>query len=164
MIQSLINQYKTYHKPLHSRQSYLSVQNQQGLSSLKRAIALSQGEYSLIFARCESSRLRQQILNQIANCAEISLQEVTLHPSVVHLLDILDGVMRSHYPDALAVMGLESAVNIKTLLEEVNFVRDEFNKSLPLPVIFWVNEKTLAQIKRIAPDFSNHGTTSICFE
>lgn len=164
MMQSLINQYKTYRKPVNPRQSYLSAQNQQGLSSLKRAIALSQGEYSLIFARCESSRLRQQILNQIANCAEIALQEVTLHPSVVHLLDTLDGVLRSGYPDALAVMGLESVVDIKTLLEEVNFVRDEFNKSFPLPVILWVNKTTLGQIKRTAPDFSNHGTTSIYFE
>lgn len=143
---------------------YGSGKNQESLSSLKRAIALSRGEYSLILARCESPRLRQQILKQISESTSLTLQEVNLHPSVVNLLDILEGVVRSSHADALVVKGLETVVNLDTLLEETNFIRNAFNQSLPLPVVLWVNEKTLRYMKRMAPDFSNYGAISIGFE
>lgn len=167
MIQSLLSRQSIYAKK--SPQLSRSPENQQSLSSLKRAIAIAPDEYALIFARCENPRLRQQIMTHLCDDPVIALQEVTLHPSVIHLLDTLEAAARSRcegsrYPSALAVVGLESVVNIETLLEEINFVRDEFNKLLCLPVILWVNDKTLRRIQRIAPDFSNYGATSICFE
>ncbi|MGK7925975.1 MAG: hypothetical protein AB4290_12150 [Spirulina sp.] len=162
MIQSLFNRPTPYAKTVP--QFHWSPKNQQSLSSLKRAIELARGEYSLILVRCESPPLRQQILKEILSSTAIALQEVNLHPSVVNLLDTLEGVARSSRAEALAVMGLESAIDLDTLLEEANFLRNAFNQSLRMPVVLWVNDKTLRRMKRIAPDFSNHGATSICFE
>ncbi|MBP0018086.1 MAG: hypothetical protein J7647_11070 [Cyanobacteria bacterium SBLK] len=162
MMQSLFNR-QTSH-PRNPPPFYGSRKNQESLSGLKRAIALARGEYSLILARCESPRLRQQVLKQISESTSLALQEVNLHPSVVNLLDTLEGVVRSSYSDALIVKGLEVVVNLELLLEEANFIRNAFNQSLHLPVVLWVNEKTLRCMKRVAPDFSNHGAISIGFE
>ncbi|MEM9543336.1 MAG: hypothetical protein AAGA60_28075 [Cyanobacteria bacterium P01_E01_bin.42] len=162
MIPSLFNRHTSHsHNP---PPFYGSEKNQDSLSSLKRAIALARGEYSLILARCESPRLRQNILKQISASTSLILQEVNLHPSVVNLLDTLEDVVRSSCADALVVKGLESVVNLDPLLEEANFIRNAFNRSLHLPVVLWVNEKTLHHMKRIAPDFSNYGAISISFE
>ena len=49
--------------------------NQESLRILSRAIALSEGDFSLILARCNSVTLRQKLMSQLREECPVQLRE-----------------------------------------------------------------------------------------
>ncbi len=57
--------------------------NDAALMQLRRAIELSEGEYSLILARCNYKTLRQQIAQKLRSQCSLELKDIHLNPSTI---------------------------------------------------------------------------------
>lgn len=137
--------------------------NQRSLKSLERAIAMSQGQFSLILSYCNCPKLRRKLVKQLKELSSVPIRELTLHPSVNTLFTtILTTVAEP--PSALMVFGLESVVTIDELLTATNLVRDEFRKQFPFPIVLWIDDEILQKMIRLAPDFKNWAATPIRFD
>ncbi|MDB9311767.1 hypothetical protein PN462_01540 [Spirulina sp. CS-785/01] len=151
-------------------------QNQQSLSTLLRAIVLSQGQFTPILVRCNYKTLQQQMwqsLRQQVNVhngnnknSPLTLQEVQLPRNCQSLLNaLLEAIENApQSPHVLAVFGLDQVQNLEELFKATNQVRDEFSKHLSLPVIFWLTEDILQKFTRFAPDFKSWAAASVKFD
>lgn len=154
------------------RSEDVTVYNERSLNALDRAIALSQGEFSIVLVRCNYKRLRDRLLRELRKRSQdrYSIQELVLPSSVKTLYTTIQ-----NYGDwelcptsdgncALFILGLESVVALEDLLTSSNQVRDEFRKRLPFPLVLWVNDEVLQKLVRFAPDFASWAATPIKFE
>ena len=168
------------------RPSEVAVYNERSLTALDRAIAFSEGEFSLVLVRCNYKRLRERILRQLRELSEnrYEIRQLELPTSVTTLYTTIQ--IHSHggletgqtaggqgnpqdtpaesLPPALFILGLESVDALEDLLTSTNQVRDEFRKRLPFPLILWVNDEVLQKLVRFAPDFASWAATPIKFE
>lgn len=142
----------------------LSQTNEQALKCLSRTIALSQGQFTLILASCESRYLQRQIIQQLHEISPVLLQSVTVHPSITTIFTTLKTSLANQNPNAVMVMGLDSVIELEEVLRATNLVREELRNHFPLPIILWVNEEILYHLRRLAPDLRNWSTNPICFE
>ena len=126
--------------------------NERSLSTLVRAIALSQGQFSLILVRCNYTRLRERALAQLRQCAEI--RELVFPESAKTLLYAkIEAEVWDENLSALMVLGLESVTAIDDLLTSANQVRDKFRQNFSFPLVLWVNDQVLQKLVKLARDF-----------
>ncbi|MEC4982621.1 MAG: hypothetical protein SAJ37_11385 [Oscillatoria sp. PMC 1068.18] len=137
--------------------------NQAAFRSLNRAIKLSQGEFSLILAKCDRPSRSRQIIKQLQQTSGLPIKQLTLHPSVKTLFTTIQTALNSQQPPALIIFGLESVVAIDELLIATNLMRNEFSKEFSFPLILWVNDELLQKMRQLAPDFRSWATSPICF-
>lgn len=142
----------------------LSAHNKRSLRKLERAIAISQGQFSLILVCCNYPPLGLQVVNQLQELSSIHIQKVVLRPSTSTLFTNIVTVLEEPPPQALMVFGLESVVAIDQVLSATNLVRNEFSKQLPCPLVLWINDKTLQKLIRVAPDFKSWAANPVRFE
>jgi WD40 repeat protein/archaellum biogenesis ATPase FlaH len=148
-------------EPRHSED--IVAHNERALKTLARAIALSRGKFSLIFARCNSGRLRERILEQLRERCSVPVRELFLREPVRNLYCAIQGEIGEEPPAALTVLGLESVTDLDGFLASTNQVRDEFRKAFPFPLVLWVNDDVLQKLVRLAPDFYNWAVAPISF-
>jgi WD40 repeat protein len=134
--------------------------NESGLQALKRAIARSQGQFSLILVRCNYAVLREQMVQQLHEQASVKIRELVLPESVKTLYTTIQAELDSQQPSGLMVFGLDSVSDIDTVLTSTNQVREEFRKNFPFPLLLWVNDQVLQKLIRLAPDFESWATTT----
>jgi WD40 repeat protein len=144
----------------------LIVANERPLRNLERAIALSQGQFSLVLACCNYGNLRQVILEQLSRMGweDDKILTVNLSKDALTLYTAVNLQELEYIPSALMVFGLETVDNIDDLLSSINQVRDEFRKSHAFPMVLWVNDQILQKMLRLAPDFASWAATPIRFE
>jgi WD40 repeat protein len=133
--------------------------NERSLQALVRAIALSQGQFSLIFLRCNYVVLRKQIVRRLRELASVQIRELALPQSIKTLYTTIQEELGCEQPPALMVCGLESVSDIDTVLTATNQVREEFRKNFPFPLLLWVNDRVLQKLIRLTPDFESWATT-----
>ncbi len=133
------------------------------LKRLDRAICLSQGQFCLILACCNSVSLRSQLVKQLPINLSGDIYQLSLHPSVKTLYTTVQQALQNKQPNALMILGLESVISIEQLLTATNFVRDDFRKDFAFPVILWVNDEIMQKLVRLAPDFKNWAASTIRF-
>ncbi|MBE9127145.1 MULTISPECIES: PD40 domain-containing protein [unclassified Coleofasciculus] len=144
----------------------IAADNEESLQTLIRAITLSQGEFSLILARCNYSHLREQIVQQLREQCPIKIHEVVLDSSVKTLYSTIEKALQDKQQgrgdasvSALMIFGLESVDAIDPVIVATNHVREEFRKNFPFLIVFWVNDEVLQKFTRLAPDFDSWTTT-----
>ncbi|WP_254563687.1 hypothetical protein [Oscillatoria sp. HE19RPO] len=133
------------------------------LKRLDRSISMSQGQFCLILACCNSVSLRSQLLKQLPINLSADIHQISLHPSVKTLYTTIQQTLQNKNPNALMILGLESVISIEQLLSATNFVRDDFRKDFAFPVILWVNDEIMQKLVRLAPDFKNWAASTIRF-
>lgn len=146
-----------------SKSEDLTENNKPSLKRLERAIALSQGQFSLILVCCNYPPLRLQVVKQLEEISSVPIETIILHPSVKTLFTTIHTSIEQ-LPPALMVFGLDSVVAIDQLLSATNLVRDEFRKQFPFPLIVWINDDILQKLIRLAPDFHSWAAPPIRFE
>ncbi|MBD2312469.1 hypothetical protein H6G20_12435 [Desertifilum sp. FACHB-1129] len=160
-------------------------QNQQALTRLTRAISLSQGQFSLVFVRCNYEQLQNQVLQQLQarflpkfedktpDYHQGKICAIALPPTARTLFHTVHGklchpqIQRENAgspPLALMVLGLDRVRAVDDLLSSTNLIRDEFRKRLSFPLVLWVSDRTLQKLVRLAPDFSSFAANPIKFE
>ncbi|MGB7443999.1 MAG: hypothetical protein WA919_23285, partial [Coleofasciculaceae cyanobacterium] len=143
------------------------------LKALDRAIAFSQGEFSLVLVRCNYKSLSEQMLQRLRGLAQDRYQfrELVIPPNATTLFTTLQSyghgkgctaTNRNH--PALVILGLESVAAIEDLLSSSNQVRDEFRKRMPFPLVLFLNDQLLHKLVQFAPDFASWAATPIKFE
>lgn len=142
----------------------VAASNKRSLETLGRAIAMSQGQFSLILVCCNHPGLRRKVVNQLKKLSSVPIKELTLHPSVNTLFTTILTGLEDPVPQALIIFGLESVVAIDQLLSATNLVRDEFRKQFAFPLVLWINDDLLNKLIRLAPDFKNWAGTPIRLE
>ncbi len=151
----------------------IAISNQHSLQRLIRAIALSNGQFSLILVRCNYTELCKQVLDNIrSQTRDVNLREVYLSPSTAALhstivselfLDI-PAVKTDSFPTAVMVFGLESVTNLEDLLSGINQARDIYADTFTFPIVLWLKDEVGTSLSRFAPDFKSWAATTIKFE
>lgn len=166
------------------------IYNERSLKALLRAIALSQGTFSLILVRCNYYQLREEIVAQLrsqgidsptntntdpsteAPSNHPGFREIYLDPNVRTLYTTMKAQLEGEQPcaelcrntPALMVFGLEAVHALDYVLSSTNQVREEFRKNFPCPLVLWVTSDVLTKMIRLAPDFRSWAASSIKFE
>jgi WD40 repeat protein len=142
----------------------VNTNNNESLRTLARAIALSQGQFSLILACCNYVKLRQRLMQQLRESCPIEFREYVLVPSTKTLYTTIHEELGSNPPPALIIFGLELVRDLDALLIATNQARDEFRKHFPFPLVLWVTDEVLHKLIRVAPDFTSWAATPIEME
>ncbi len=151
----------------------IAISNQHSLQRLIRAIALSNGQFSLILVRCNYGELCKQVLDNIrCQTKDVNLREVFISPSTTSLHSTIvselflniPAVKTDSLPTAVMVFGLESVRNLEDLLTGINQARDIYADSFPFPIVLWLKDEVGTKMSRFAPDFKSWAATTIKFE
>ena len=142
----------------------VAISNERSLSTLSRAITLSEGHFALILVRCNYEVCKEQMWQRLQALAGVRLSELVLRKSIKSLYTPIVTALAGQPTSALIVFGLESVTAIDRVLILTNQVRDEFRKNLTLPLVLWVTDEVLQKLTRFAPDFKSWAATSIKFE
>lgn len=134
------------------------VNNQQALQELDWSIEMSQGQFSLILARCNYTALRSKMVQQLPKISSVEIREIILQPSDKRLYSRIKEELEDEIPLAVMVLGLDSVRDIEHLLTSMNSVREEFRKNFTFPVVLWLNDETQRKFIRLAPDFESWTT------
>ena len=132
--------------------------NEQSLQELTWAIEMSQGQFSLILARCNSVTLREQMVQRLREICPVEIREVVLDRSVNQLYSTIREQLKDEMPSAVMVLGFESVSAIDRVLTSANQVREEFRKNFRFPLVLWVNDEIVQQLIRLAPDLESWST------
>ncbi|MDZ8104971.1 MAG: hypothetical protein RM338_05005 [Nostoc sp. DedQUE12a] len=152
------------------RQSQVDIRanNERALRSLGRAIALSNGQFSLVLVSCNYRVLQEEMLQRLEEMSSglYHIQKVVLPHNARSLYTTihLQLVTQNQPPSALMILGLESVDGLDDFLRSINHIRDEFRKRHPFPIIVWMNDEVLQKVVRLAPDFASWAATPIQFE
>lgn len=138
--------------------------NERSLNRLLRSVSLSQGQFSLVLVRCNSSQLRQQVLQTVQKDSEITIESLILSPQTTSLYTALFDYTQTHSPSALMILGLEAVENLDGILSSTNQMRDEFRKQFNFPMILWITDELATQLIRLAPDFKSWAAATIKFQ
>ncbi len=134
--------------------------NKDSLQELAFAIESSQGQFSLILAKCSYSALRECMVQRLREiCPEI--REIHLEPSVTKLYSKIREFQGDEQLPGLIICGLESVKDIEQLLLSLNPVREEFRKNCRFAVVLWVNDDIVRRFRRLIPDFESWTTRTV---
>ncbi|MEH2379823.1 MAG: hypothetical protein V7K27_13215 [Nostoc sp.] len=150
-----------------------SKENQQTLQRLIRAIALSEGQFTLILVRCNYGLLREQMLENVRSISkDIYIREIVLNPLTTSLHSTIiselsldnPAVLTDSLPSAVMVFGIESIIDLENLLTGINQARDIYAATFPFPVVLWLQDEVASLLSKLAPDFKSWAATTIKFE
>ncbi|HEY9597668.1 MAG TPA: hypothetical protein V6D33_08370, partial [Cyanophyceae cyanobacterium] len=141
----------------------VKARNEESLRTLSRAIALSEGQFSLILAHCNYQSLQQRLMQQLKEQCSVEFEEIALEPSARTLYTTIHDAISNKHPPAVIVSGLELVNNLQEMLVATNHARDEFRKHLLFPLVLWVTDEVLQKFLRVAPDFTSWAATPIGF-
>lgn len=130
-------------------------------NALKRALKLASG-FTLFFVHCNNLPLRRKLISEIkTDLADLNILEFPLEKEITHLLDFFRNKKSDefHSPDIIFLHGIENWLadgekgEQSPFILNLNAARNNFPVALPLPIVFWVNERVMTTIARGAPDF-----------
>ncbi|HEY9609388.1 hypothetical protein [Allocoleopsis sp.] len=142
----------------------VAASNERSLSTLSRAITLSEGHFALILVRCNYEVCKEQMWQRLQVPAGVTLSDLILSKSIKTLYTPIVTALADEQTSALIVFGLDSVTTIDQVLISTNQVREEFRKNLTRPLVLWVTDEVLQKLTRFAPDFKSWAATSIKFE
>lgn len=136
----------------------VTVDNDDSLRTLIRAITRSQGYFSLILARCNDATVREGIMKQLRHQCPVKIRELALKRSDKTLYTTVSDALGVEQPNALMVSSLESVASIDQVLVATNQVREEF-RNFSCPFILWITDEILQKLIRLVPDFESWATS-----
>ncbi|KPQ38834.1 MAG: WD40 repeat protein [Phormidium sp. OSCR] len=132
---------------------------QNTLDELRFSLEAAEGQFKLMFVRCNYQSLRSQLLETLQTTTALQIQTVHIQANACSLFHALYPYRSPHHPAVLSLSGLETANDPDRLLRSANPVREEFRKHFPCPLLLWVNDRLLNQLIRRVPDFESWGIT-----
>ena len=141
----------------------MSADRQATLKRLLRAIALSEGDFALLLARCNSIEVRDHLVADLKAQLGSRLYDrhVTDADGVVNLVDILDEVGEG--TQVISVTGLEASPHLHDILALANNAREEFRKRFKFPLVLWVTDEVESELRRRSPDLASWAAPSFDF-
>jgi class 3 adenylate cyclase/tetratricopeptide (TPR) repeat protein len=137
------------------------VNNEESLQDLAWAIDMSQGQFSLILARCNYVAFRETLTQRLREICLVEIHEIVLQPPITTIYTTIRENLGDVQPSAVMVLGLESLNNLEQLLTSMNVAREEFRKNCPFPLVLWINDDISQKLIRLAPDFYSWATLNV---
>ncbi|NEQ08266.1 MAG: hypothetical protein F6K37_20630 [Moorea sp. SIO4E2] len=140
--------------------------HQQLLKQLAWAMEMgaSEQEFSLIFAHCNYTQWREQLIKQLAEVCSVEILPIGLTSNITQLYRTIYSKIQSQLAQqptqGIMVYGFEVVRDLEQLLKLANRVREEFRKQFHVPVLFWVDDRVYSQFLRSARDLASWGTGS----
>ena len=131
---------------------------------LARAITISQGQFSLLLACCNSVNKQQQLLSSLIQFSPVEINEIVLPPSTETLYTTINDIVGDTKPSSLIIRGLESITAMNQFIISTNLMRDEFPKKFQFPLVLWINDDILCNLIWLAPDLKDWAATTIRFD
>ncbi|WP_204102551.1 MULTISPECIES: hypothetical protein [Spirulina sp. CCY15215] len=116
-------------------------------------------EFNIIVVRCNSATLRKRLEQRLRSQSKLDITEIELEPTTTALYGILHTQFSQNQPQVLMVSGFENITNLESVLAGTNQIREELRKNFPIPVVWWVNDRVISKIRRVAPDLESWITT-----
>jgi WD40 repeat protein/tetratricopeptide (TPR) repeat protein len=137
-------------------------QNENSLHRLSRTLKMSEGQFSLILARCNYVHLQQEMVQQLHQRVPVPIREFFLPPNIKTLYSAIVSEMKDKDSRALMVFDLEKIPSIDQVLIAANNMREEFRNTFKFPLVLWVNDTILKKLMRLVTDIESW-TTSVEF-
>ena len=131
-----------------------SADNERALEDIVWTIEMSQEQFSLILALCNSNKLRDGMVKQLREICP-NIEEIVLKPSDTLIYSKVKELSIQKQPEAVMIHGLELVTDINQMLTVLNQLREEFWKSFKFPIILWINEAILTKMIRYTPDIDS---------
>ena len=135
-----------------------SVHNRVDLEDLAWEIESSEGQFSLLIARCNYTGLRNQLVEDLQQTCAVKIRVLVLQNSETALYTRIQDELKEGPPGALMVFGLDLVADLERLLSTANQVREEFRKNCPFPIVLWVTDDVLKGLIHAAPDLESWAT------
>jgi WD40 repeat protein/tetratricopeptide (TPR) repeat protein len=134
-------------------------QNENSLHRLSRTLKMSEGQFSLILARCNYVHLQQEMVQQLHQRVPVPIREFVLPPNIKTLYSAIVSEMKDKDSPALMVFDLEKIQSIDQVLIAANNMREEFRNTFKFPLVLWVNDSILKKLMRLVTDIESWTTT-----
>jgi WD40 repeat protein len=131
--------------------------NQKNLQKLSWGISASQGQFKLIIVRCNYEKLQNLMLQSLQETLS-ELHIFQLEPTDAALYTLLRHQLGDNKPQGVCVLGLETVRNLPSLLSSLNQIREELRQNLHFPLVVWVTDEGLSQLKEKATDLESWAT------
>ncbi|HBB34844.1 MAG TPA: hypothetical protein DC064_24445 [Cyanobacteria bacterium UBA9273] len=141
------------------RPETITADNERSLQKLAWAIAASQGEFKLIFARCNYASLRSRLVPRLQELSAVEIRVLVLPESSHTLYAVIRDELGQDQPAALSILGLESVRQLDRMLTSANQVREEFRNHFHFPLVLWITDLVHQKLIELAPDLESWGTT-----
>jgi WD40 repeat protein len=128
-------------------------QNENSLHRLSRTLKMSEGQFSLILARCNYVHLQQEMVQQLHQRVPVPIRELVLPPNIKTLYSAIVSEMKDKDSQALMVFDLAKIQSIDQVLIAANNMREEFRNSFKFPLVLWVNDRVLKKLMRLVTEF-----------
>lgn len=134
-------------------------QNENSLHRLTRTLRMSEGQFSLILARCNYVHLQQEMVQELHQRVPVPIREFVLPPNIKTLYSAIVSEMKDKDSQALMVFDLEKIKSIDQVLIAANNMREEFRNTFKFPLVLWVNDRILKKLMRLVTDIESWTTT-----
>ncbi|MEQ9372361.1 MAG: hypothetical protein RIG63_25590 [Coleofasciculus chthonoplastes F3-SA18-01] len=138
----------------------ITAENQTELEELALTLDAFQGQFLLVFARCNYDRVRSRLIQCLQDSSPMEIRTVTLNPDDTALYQRIQRELQGDKPGALMVLGLESLLSLERMLAGADLVREEFRQHCPFPVVVWVTDSVKAQWMQFARNLESWGVSS----
>jgi hypothetical protein len=131
------------------------VHNQSELEDLTWEMEAVTGHFSLMLARCNYARLRDELVEHLRQICSVVIRVLVLQPSETALYTRIQSELKGEQPGALMVFGLETVTDLEQLLSNANQVREAFRKNCLFPIVLWVTDEVIKGLVHAAPDLES---------
>ncbi|MGB3616265.1 MAG: hypothetical protein WBA10_20910, partial [Elainellaceae cyanobacterium] len=139
----------------------IHIRNQAALEELAQTLEWSTGEFHLFLARCNYVGLRSRLIQQLQSLCPIRILVVTLTPHhQLHEAIAAELAAADVAPDAVVVVGFESAHDLPELLSATDTNREEF-RTFALPLLLWLDDDQFRTFKGQAPNFESWAAVDV---
>jgi len=138
----------------------ITPENQTELEELALTLDAFQGQFLLVFARCNYDRVRSRLIQVLQDSSPVEIRTIMLSPDDTALYQRIQGELQGDKPGALMVLGLESVLSLERMLAGADLVREEFRQHCPFPVVVWVTDSVKAQWMQFARNLESWGVSS----
>ncbi|NER08663.1 MAG: hypothetical protein F6K17_42115 [Okeania sp. SIO3C4] len=134
--------------------SFESFDNERSLEDIVWTIEMSQGQFCLILAVCDSTKLRDNMAQKLQEICP-NIEEIVLKSSDILIHPQLKDINSQKHPSAIMIHGFESVTKIDKMLTSLNQVREDLWKSFKFPIILWINGEIAKKMIRLTPDIES---------
>ncbi len=139
----------------------LSPEQERALQRLAFAIETHQGRFKLLIARCNYADLVDQLLAQLQTLCAVEVRRLVLQPGDRQLFAAIERAINPNPPGALAVVGFGGLTDgdLRELFAQANRSREAFRDRFPLPLVWWLDDRSLQQLQNTASDLASWATS-----
>ncbi|MEA5563951.1 ribosome assembly protein 4, partial [Anabaena sp. UHCC 0399] len=135
------------------------INSDRSVAKLAWAIENSVGQFKLILARCNYSKLRDRLITRLQEICQVEIQVLVVQQFHRTLFTAIQETFGENISGCVMVVGLESVQDLSQMLTAANQVREEFRQHFNFPLVVWIDDAIYQQFMQIAPDLESWAIT-----